>query len=116
MARLGNMSRATFTRLFQKALDQTPMQYLTDWRMALARDLLSDHDLVLDTVARRVGYSSGYSFATVFRRHHYETPGRWRNQAMVNAGPHGAAGHRTKRRATLTSPRPCRRRPENRAP
>lgn len=85
LAHLGNMSRATFARSFQKALDQAPMHYLTDWRMALARDLLADRDLVLDEVARRVGYSSGYSFATAFRRLHGETPGRWRTRVETIA-------------------------------
>jgi transcriptional regulator GlxA family with amidase domain len=42
LARLCNMSRATFARVFQQALGQAPMQYLADWRMTLARDLLLD--------------------------------------------------------------------------
>ena len=40
LARLCAMSRATFARVFQQVLGQAPMQYLTDWRMTLARDLL----------------------------------------------------------------------------
>jgi AraC-like DNA-binding protein len=78
LARLSNMSRATFARVFQEVLGESPMKYLTGWRMAVARDLLRTHDIPLTEVAERVGYSSLYAFATAFRRHHGQPPGRWR--------------------------------------
>jgi AraC-like DNA-binding protein len=83
LARLSNMSRATFARVFQQALGQAPMKYLSDWRMTLARDLLLVQDLTLAEVADRVGYSSVYAFATAFRRHHQESPGRWRQREAL---------------------------------
>jgi AraC-like DNA-binding protein len=86
LARLGHMSRASFARIFQQILGQTPMQYLTDWRMTLARDLLLRDDLRLAQIADRVGYSSQYAFATAFRRHHGQPPRRWR-QTQALAAP-----------------------------
>src|SRR6202008_1599513 len=77
LARLCNMSRATFARVFHQALGQAPMQYLTDWRMTLARDLLLAQDATIDEIAAHTGYSSMYAFATAFRRHHGEPPRRW---------------------------------------
>jgi AraC-like DNA-binding protein len=85
LAKLGNMSRATFARVFQQALGQAPMQYLSDWRMTLARDLLLVQDTTLAEIADRVGYSSVYAFATAFRRHHGEPPGRWRQRVAPGA-------------------------------
>ena len=38
LAKLSGMSRAAFARAFGETLGQPPMQYLTDWRMTLARD------------------------------------------------------------------------------
>lgn len=84
LAHIAMMSRASFARVFQQTLGQTPMQYLTDWRMALARDLLLSGGLSLSQIADRVGYSSQYAFATAFRRHHGEPPGRWRQQHAVS--------------------------------
>lgn len=78
LARLSNMSRATFARVFQEVLGDAPMRYLTQWRMTVARDLLRTQDLPITEVAERVGYSSFYAFATAFRRHHGQPPGRWR--------------------------------------
>jgi len=82
LARLGNMSRAAFARVFHEVLGQTPMKYLTEWRMTVARDLLRTQDVPLTEVADRVGYSSLYAFATAFRRHHGQPPGRWRLHAL----------------------------------
>ena len=87
LAKLANMSRATFARVFQQALGQAPMTYLSDWRMTLARDLLLVQDTTLAEVAGRVGYSSVYAFATAFRRHHGESPGRWRQRQALAAIP-----------------------------
>jgi AraC-like DNA-binding protein len=90
LAKLSNMSRATFARVFQQALGQAPMKYLSDWRMTLARDLLLARDTSLAEIAGRVGYSSVYAFATAFRRHHGQSPGRWRQRealAMLAAAP-----------------------------
>ena len=87
LAKLANMSRATFARVFQQALGQAPMTYLSDWRMTVARDLLLVQDTTLAEVAGRVGYSSVYAFATAFRRHHGESPGRWRQRQALAAIP-----------------------------
>lgn len=80
LAGMSNMSRATFARVFQEVLGDTPMRYLTNWRMTVARDLLRSQDIALTEVAERVGYSSLYAFATAFRRHHGQPPGRWRQR------------------------------------
>jgi AraC-like DNA-binding protein len=60
------------------------MQYLTDWRMTLARDHLRSGDLTLTQIAQRTGYTSPYAFAAAFRRHHGQPPGRWRQGAYNN--------------------------------
>jgi AraC-like DNA-binding protein len=80
LAAISGLSRAAFARTFHEALGQTPMQYLTDWRMALARDHLRTGELGMAGIARSVGYSSPYAFAAAFRRHHGEPPGAWRQR------------------------------------
>jgi AraC-like DNA-binding protein len=82
LAKISNMSRATFARAFQEVLGDTPMRYLTDWRMTVARDLLRTQDVPMAEVAERVGYSSMYAFATAFRRHHGQPPGQWRQSGQ----------------------------------
>ncbi|MFB7453436.1 MULTISPECIES: helix-turn-helix domain-containing protein [unclassified Streptomyces] len=62
--------------------------------MALARDPLRTGELGMAGIARSVGYSSPYAFATAFRRHHGEPPGAWRQRESMRDselqpnGPH----------------------------
>jgi AraC-like DNA-binding protein len=82
LAAVSGLSRAAFARSFQQALGQAPMQYLTDWRMTLARDHLRRGELTLTQIAARTGYASPYAFAAAFRRHHGRPPGRWRQREL----------------------------------
>src|SRR2546430_17699741 len=81
-------SRAAFARSFQQALGQAPMQYLTDWRMTLARDHLRTGGLMLAQIAARTGYASPYAFAAAFRRHHGHPPGQWRQRELDRPDGH----------------------------
>ncbi len=89
LAAASGLSRAAFARSFQRALGQAPMQYLTDWRMTLARDYLRTGQATLAHVAELTGYASPYAFAAAFRRHHGQPPGLWRNQQRVRPAPSG---------------------------
>ena len=82
LASLSHVSRATFARVFEQTLGETPMKYLADWRMTLARDLLLSSDTTLAEIAAQVGYGSVYAFSTAFARHHGQPPGRWRIEAQ----------------------------------
>jgi AraC-like DNA-binding protein len=93
LAKLGHVSRATFARTFQQSLGQTPMKYLTDWRMALARDLLLTSEATPEQIAAQVGYRSVYAFSTAFHRHHGQPPRRWQIAARATAAAAGAPSH-----------------------
>ncbi|GDY33632.1 AraC family transcriptional regulator [Gandjariella thermophila] len=81
LAAEASLSRATFARRFTALLGVAPLTYVTDWRMALAREQLRDGDAGLAAVARSLGYASEFSFAAAFKRHHGMAPGRWRAAA-----------------------------------
>jgi len=83
LAALSGLSRAAFARIFQIALGQAPMQYLTEWRMTLARDYLRAGELTLTQIGTRTGYGSPYAFAAAFRRHHGVPPGQWRQREIT---------------------------------
>lgn len=76
-ARVG-VSRAALARSFSALVDVPPMTYLTEWRLALAADLLREPDLTLDAVARRVGYSNGFALSTAFKRQYGLSPAQYR--------------------------------------
>jgi AraC-like DNA-binding protein len=72
-------SRATFARRFAELVGQTPVAYVTRWRMCLATKLLSETDLSLDEIAARVGYETAGAFSKAFRRSHGRAPGAFRS-------------------------------------
>ena len=81
LAAEASLSRATFARRFTRLLGLAPLGYVTDWRMALAREQLRAGDTGLGAIARSLGYASEFSFAAAFKRHHGIAPGRWRATA-----------------------------------
>jgi hypothetical protein len=58
LARQAGLSRTTFSNRFNELTTYTPLNYLTSWRMQLARQLLADSDLPIIDVAARNGYQS----------------------------------------------------------
>lgn len=79
-ARVG-VSRATLARRFTALVGRPPMAYLGWWRLTRAAALLRDTQEPLDTIARRVGYSSQYALSHAFSRLFGTTPGRYRTRA-----------------------------------
>lgn len=79
------ISRATLTRRFQAVVGDSPMNYLTHWRMNLAALQLRDTSDTLETVAERVGYTSVYAFSRAFSRERGLSPGRYRASAVQGA-------------------------------
>ena len=80
LARVATLSRSTFARRFTEVVGVPPLQYLAQWRVALAKEHLRDTDDGLSAVASSVGYGSEFSFAAAFKRHVGVAPGRWRAQ------------------------------------
>lgn len=69
------MSRSAFAARFKSVLGLTPMNYLTDWRMTKARQLLNETDYSILAIAAEVGYSSEAAFNRAFKRKFNATPG-----------------------------------------
>lgn len=68
LARAAGVSRAVFAERFSRTMGVPPMQYLVQWRMALAKEMLRTEDVSMAEVARRTGYLSASAFTTAFTR------------------------------------------------
>lgn len=73
LAEVAGMSRTRFATHFRACVGRTPIDYLTRWRMTIARDLLAAGKPV-KTVADSVGYDSAAAFSRVFARVTGEAP------------------------------------------
>ena len=79
LAKEAGLSRTGFAVLFSKKMSVTPMQYVTSWRMELAKQILADHKASLAELSGLVGYASESAFARVFKKEVGLTPAGYRN-------------------------------------
>jgi AraC-like DNA-binding protein len=68
LAREAGLSRSAFSERFGQKVGVPPMQYLIEWRMALAKAMLQRDAPPLEAVAAAIGYQSASAFSTAFRR------------------------------------------------
>ncbi len=78
LARVAGLSRTSFSNRFSELLAHTPLNYLTAWRMQIARRLLIDSKLPIIDVAEQSGYGSEAAFGRVFKRHFEIPPASYR--------------------------------------
>jgi AraC-like DNA-binding protein len=83
LAREARMSRSAFALRFKTILGQTPLEYLTQWRMYRAGAMIRSNNTSLSEVASAVGYGSESSFSRVFRRVMGLAPREYRRQYAV---------------------------------
>jgi len=82
LARHVGMSRTGFAVRFKERAGVAPLDYLTQWRMQKAGDLLRQGEENLDEIAGRVGYESGAAFSKAFKREMGTPPGLYRKEQL----------------------------------
>ena len=80
LARLSGLSPARFHVRFLAATGQTPMDYVRQRRLQLARQLLQQSTLAIGEIASRVGYSSQSAFSAALARQFGCTPRQLRSR------------------------------------
>jgi AraC-like DNA-binding protein len=83
LAREVHISRATLARRFTDEVGETPLAYLSKWRMRIAAQRLKQTSDTVESIAREVGYTSEYAFNRAFSRHRGQPPGRYRRLAQA---------------------------------
>ena len=82
LAAAAGMSRSAFAFRFKELLGETPLEYLTNWRMYKATGLMQEDDKKLFEVAKSVGYDSDSAFSKAFKRVLGASPREYRRSAM----------------------------------
>lgn len=78
LAKESATSRSVLAEKFQLIVGIAPMQYLTQWRMLLAANLLSASNAPLIQIAEDVGYQTDTAFSRAFSREYGVPPATWR--------------------------------------
>jgi AraC family transcriptional regulator len=80
LARVAGLSTAHFSRLFRQTLGDTPYQFVMDYRVERAKQMLGDRERPLIDVALACGFSDQPHFTRIFKRLTGRTPREWRSQ------------------------------------
>jgi AraC-like DNA-binding protein len=80
LAREAGTSRSVLAERFQHLVGSSPIQYLTQWRMLLAANLLCRSNAPLARIAEDVGYQTDTAFSRAFRREYGAPPAAWRRR------------------------------------
>ena len=81
-----NYSDAYFCKIFKQCFDKNFIVYLSEYRVARAKELLGDVLINVKDVSQKVGYRDSNYFAKVFKRIAGVTPTEYRMQVLKEAG------------------------------
>lgn len=76
------MSTFYFSRMFRTAYNQTFLEYLAEYRIARAVELLQSTEFTVREIAQRVGYPDAGYFSKVFKRYIGITPTEYRQTTL----------------------------------
>lgn len=79
LAREAASSRSSLAKRFAELVGQPPMQYLAQWRMQVAANLLGQSGTKVAAVGGEVGYDSEAAFSRAFKKATGLAPGAWRD-------------------------------------
>jgi len=75
------ISPSRFAARFSETLGESPMVYITKWRMYIASQMLDENQHSIDQIANDVGYESMAAFSRAFKRHVGLPPATWRSRS-----------------------------------
>ena len=77
------ISRSVLAERFRRYLSETPIAYLTRWRLQLGAQMLKSSSSGVAQIAAEVGYESESSFNRAFKREFGLPPARFRSQSRL---------------------------------
>ena len=81
--RLG-INRSYFDKIFKQTLKQTPQEFLINYRMIKATELLRLTKMSIGDISKAVGYENQLHFSRAFKKIYNISPREWRNINAVN--------------------------------
>ena len=77
-----HMSKSYFLRLFRRYMGTTPYNYLVNFRITQAKELLVLTDHSISEIAREVGFGDASNFSTRFANATGQSPMQYRKSAL----------------------------------
>lgn len=80
IAEFCSLNRSYFGKIFRDALGKSPQEFLINYRMSKAAELLKLTELSIGDISNAVGYPSQLHFSRAFKKIHGISPRQWRNE------------------------------------
>lgn len=84
LAAIAGMSRTAFSNRFSQTMTVPPLNYITQWRMHVARQNLASTNEAIIEIAENVGYHSEAAFSRVFKKHYKKAPATYRREVRLS--------------------------------
>ena len=78
------MDGKRFSEQFQKYMGMTPVRYLTELRIARAKELLTSCDCLIKQIASCVGYEDPYYFSRIFKKITGVSPSEYQTEKKIH--------------------------------
>ena len=85
LSRRVGLSRTRLAERFQHFLQESPIAYLTKWRMKLGAETLLSTENSVEEIAATVGYGSAAAFNRAFKREYQTPPAQFRRKHKAAA-------------------------------
>lgn len=85
LAQICGYSTAHFMNFFKKSLGLTCMEYLIQFRLKQACDLLDHSNLTVLEIAQQTGFNNLSNFNRQFRKYHQQTPSQYRKNRSTTS-------------------------------
>ena len=83
IAAAADISVSECIRCFKATIHTTPVQYLLQYRLLKASELLKQTDMNITDIGTSCGFSEMSYFTKCFRRQYHATPSQWRKNALA---------------------------------
>ncbi len=82
ICKIGNVGKTTCSTIFMKYTNQTPIEYLTDYRLRKSIDLMASTDMTFSEISYEIGFSGASYFTETFRKRFGCSPGEYRKKLV----------------------------------
>lgn len=82
LSSMAGLTASSYSRLFKKTMNESPIKYLTRLRIERAKRLLLHHEGLIKEVSVAVGFGDEFYFSRIFRRMVGIPPSQYGNRSL----------------------------------
>jgi AraC-like DNA-binding protein len=83
IAEVCGLNRSYFGKIFKQATGKTPQEFLINYRMIKATELLMLTEMPISDISKAVGYDNPMHFSRAFKTIYEVSPRTWRNSHKI---------------------------------